>query len=123
MGAGAEVVVQGHRLVLKPLTPIPALRKGMPLHPDDPDDPRVFRVDFSALGLGMLPVVFTGAGNDGRRQGLLLDLMAFDKRADRRNPRRLVAAGVLSAGAVGITSKLAWRASHRREPPLNEEPC
>ena len=33
MGAGAEVAVDGRRLVLKALTPIPALRNGVTLHP------------------------------------------------------------------------------------------
>jgi hypothetical protein len=36
MGAGAEVVVRRGQLVLQPLTPVPAMRAGMVLHPDDP---------------------------------------------------------------------------------------
>ena len=43
MGAGAEVIVEGGHLTLKPLTPIPAMRHGFRLYPDDPDDPWVFR--------------------------------------------------------------------------------
>ena len=100
MGAGAEVVVDNHGLVLKPLTPVPALRRGMPLHPDDADDPHVFRVDLSELGMGTLPVVFTGTGDSGQARRLWLDLMAFDKRPDVRNPRRVAAAGVFTAGAA-----------------------
>jgi CubicO group peptidase (beta-lactamase class C family) len=105
MGAGAEVVVDGHRLVLKPLTPVPALRRGMPLHPDDPKDPYAFRVDFSELGMGTLPVVFATADAGRRARTLWLDLMAFERRPDLRNPRRLaagaLAAGVLAAGLAG----------------------
>jgi CubicO group peptidase (beta-lactamase class C family) len=39
MGAGAEVTVHGGQLLLKPLTPVPAMRRGLRLYPDDPDDP------------------------------------------------------------------------------------
>ena len=122
MGAGAEVVVDGHRLVLKPLTPIPALRRGMPLHPDDPKDPYAFRVDLSSLGMGTLPVVFTTLGAEPRVGSLWLDLMRFDKRPDARNPRRLAAgaltAGVLSACAAGIAARTEARAA--RTFPLKE---
>ena len=113
MGAGAEVVVDRHHLVLKPLTPVPALRAGMPLHPDDPKDPYAFRVDFSELGLGTLPVIFTTTGAGNRVDRLWLDLMAFEKRPDVRNPRRL-AAGALTASALtaGIT-RLATRSGSR----------
>jgi hypothetical protein len=115
MGAGAEVVVDNHRLVLKPLTPVPALRRGMVLHPDDPDDPQLFRVDLPELGMGTLPVVFTGTGNDGQAPRLWLDLMAFDKRPDVRNPRRLAAASVLTAGAALLAAQLARRGTRHDE--------
>ena len=112
MGAGAEVVVDGHHLVLKPLTPIPALRRGMPLHPDDPKDPYAFRVDLSSLGMGTLPVVFTTLGAEPRVGGLWLDLMRFDKRPDARNPRRL-AAGALTAGVLSACVRLGSRRGPR----------
>jgi CubicO group peptidase (beta-lactamase class C family) len=101
MGAGAEVVVERNRLMLKPMTPLPAMRRGMRLYPDDLDDPYVFRVDLSEVGLGTLPVVFTGAEDPSGPKGLLLDLMSFDKRPDIRNPRRL-ATTVGAAGAAGL---------------------
>ena len=120
MGAGAEVVVAGHHLVLKPLTPIPALRRGMPLHPDDPKDPYAFRVDLSSLGMGTLPLVFTTDGTGPGVRSLWLDLMRFDKRPDVRNPRRLAVgaftAGVLSACAVGLTSRTEARAAGTSHP-------
>jgi CubicO group peptidase (beta-lactamase class C family) len=50
--AGAEVLVRRGRLVLRPLTPIPALSRGLPLYPDDDKDPYVFRLDLSPLGIG-----------------------------------------------------------------------
>lgn len=110
VGAGAEVVVDRRRLVLKPLTPIPALRQGMPLYPDDPKDPYAFRVDFSALGMGTLPVIFTTTADGQRVHRLWLDVMAFEKRPDVRNPRRL-AAGAISASALtaGVAGLAATR--------------
>lgn len=92
MGAGVEVVVEHRDLVLKPITPVPAMRKGMRLHPDDPEDPYVFRVDLSETGMGTLPLVFTGpehTGWVGPGPGFVLDLMDFHKRPDSRNPLRL----------------------------------
>jgi hypothetical protein len=116
MGAGAKVVVDERQLVLKALTPIPALRKGVPLHPDDPDDPYVFRVDYSALGLGTLPVVFTTTGDGPPGQRLWLDLMAFDRRPFVRNPRRLV--------AVALTARaLAARVARRPSRPEPDSPA
>lgn len=115
MGAGAEIVVDRRRLVLKPLTPIPALRKGMPLYPDDPKDPYAFRVDFSALGMGTLPVIFTTTRAGQRVHRLWLDLMAFEKRPDVRNPRRLAAgaltASALTAGIAGLAAKTRARSA------------
>ena len=40
MGAGAEVTVRRRQLVLRPLTPVPALRGGLRLYPDDQGDRR-----------------------------------------------------------------------------------
>jgi hypothetical protein len=118
MGAGAEIVVDGHRLVLKPLMPVPALRRGMALHPDDPKDPYAFRVDFSSLGMGTLPLVFTTGGPESRVGSLWLDLMRFDRRPDVRNPRRLavgaLTAGVLSACTAGLAARRDDRAARTR---------
>jgi len=110
VGAGVEIVVHRNQLIMKPLTPLPAMRKGMRLHPDDPDDPYVFRVDMSDVGLGTLPVVFAGAPSTGKRQ-LLVDVMAFDKRPDAQNPRRL-ATGALAAGAATLAVRRGSRHSH-----------
>jgi CubicO group peptidase (beta-lactamase class C family) len=111
LGAGAEVTARGGHLTLKPLNPIPAIRRGMRLYPDDPDDPYVFRVDLSALGMGTLPLVFTGGSEDhGRAPRLLLNGMSLQKRPDVRNPRPWVT-GVLAAGAATLAIR---RGLHRR---------
>jgi CubicO group peptidase (beta-lactamase class C family) len=64
LGAGAEVRVHHGHLLLKPLTPIPALRRGLRLCPDDPDDPWVFRAVFPDFGKSVR-VVFSGGPEPG----------------------------------------------------------
>jgi Beta-lactamase len=58
-GAGVEVFVRRGQLLIRILSPIPALYKGFPLHPDDDTDPYAFRIDFSEFGFGTFPVVFS----------------------------------------------------------------
>jgi CubicO group peptidase (beta-lactamase class C family) len=111
MGAGAEVVIQGGHLMLKPLTPIPSMRRGFRLYPDDPDDPWVFRIYFPEFGMN-LRVAFDGGPKQGAATRLLLDLMSFERRPDFRNPRPWVTGG-LAAGtaALAIRSVLHHRGS------------
>lgn len=104
IGAGAEVVVEHNELMFKPITPLPAMRKGMRLYPDDPDDPYVFRVDLSGVGMGTLPVVFSRGPLRSGTARMYLDLTAFHKRADSRNPRRL-AGQAITAGALALLVK------------------
>ena len=56
--AGVEVLARGGHLVIRALTPVPGLYRGLPLHPDDEDDPYVFRLDLSELGMSSVRVVF-----------------------------------------------------------------
>jgi CubicO group peptidase (beta-lactamase class C family) len=111
MGAGPEVVVQGGHLALKPLTPIPSMRRGFRLYPDDPDDPWVFRIYFPEFGMN-LRVAFDGGPKQGAATRLLLDLMSFERRPDFRNPRPWLTGG-LAAGtaALAIRSVLHHRGS------------
>ncbi len=74
MGAGAEVFVRGGRLMLRGLSPIPALFRGVPLHPDDDTDPFVFRIDLSQFGIGMMRVVFS-LGPEPGASSLHMDVM------------------------------------------------
>lgn len=76
----------------------------------------------SDVGLGTLPVVFTGAPDTGKRQ-LLMDVMAFEKRPDAQNPRRL-ATGALAAGAATLAVRRGLRRSHPAagSPPRIEHP-
>ena len=109
MGAGAEVVVQGGHLMLKPLTPIPAMRRGFRLYPDDPDDPWVFRIYFPEFGMN-LRVVFDRGSKRGAATRLLLDVMSFERRPDIRNPRPWVTGGL----AVGTAALAIRGALHHR---------
>lgn len=113
MGAGAEVTARGGRLMLKPLTPVPSVRRGMRLFPDD-DDPYVFRVDLSDLGMGTLPVVFSGTEDGATR--LLMNGMSLRKRPDSRDPRTW-ATGALVAGAAALSVRGA-----RHRGPSRDEP-
>ena len=113
MGAGPEVVVQGGHLMLKPLTPIPAMRRGFRLYPDDPDDPRVFRIYFPEFGMDFR-VVFDGAGKQGAATRLFLDVMSFERQPDVRNPRPWVTGGLaVGTAALAIRSVLHHRSSVR----------
>jgi CubicO group peptidase (beta-lactamase class C family) len=67
MGRGVEVFVRGGRLWLRVLTPVPALYRGFPLHPDDDTDPHVFQLDLSSFGMPMVRLVFDRAGEAGAR--------------------------------------------------------
>jgi len=111
MGAGPEVVVQGGHLMLKPLTPIPAMRRRIRLYPDDPDDPRVFRIYFPEFGVN-LRVVFGGGGKQGAATRLLLDVMSFERRPDFRNPRPWLTGGLaVGTAALAVRSTLHHRGS------------
>jgi hypothetical protein len=59
-GAGVKVFVRGGQLMLRILTPIPAMYRGFPLYPDDEKDPYVFRIDLSSFGIGTMRVIFSG---------------------------------------------------------------
>jgi hypothetical protein len=78
LGAGFEVAVRGGQLTLTPLHPVPAIRQGMRLHPDDPDDPWVFRVEFAGYGFD-LPVAFSPGAGSASESRLVLDLIALRK--------------------------------------------
>jgi CubicO group peptidase (beta-lactamase class C family) len=107
LGAGVEVVVRGNHLTLRGQMPIPAVRRGLRLHPDDDNDPYAFRIDTSAVGPGTARVVFSREPT-GQVTALHLGLvpMSLRKRPDSRNPRVWVT-GAVAAGSTAL-------AVHRR---------
>jgi CubicO group peptidase (beta-lactamase class C family) len=86
---GAEVSVRRGQLTLRALSPIPALNRGLPLHPDDDEDPCVFRIDLSRFGMGTSRVIFSRAPGVGTTAvHLEFAPLSFDKQPTTRNPRR-----------------------------------
>ena len=74
----------------QPLTPVASMRQGVPLHPDDPDDARVFRAEFPDFGKSFR-VVFIGEGNGGApAAGLLIDLGVASPATGRHQSENLV---------------------------------
>jgi hypothetical protein len=112
IGAGAEVFVRGGRLMLRGLSPVPAVYKGFPLHPDDDDDPYVFRMDLSEFGLGTARVVFSPEPGDGISE-LHIDffLPSLEQRSAATNPRLWVNAAV--AVAMTATAVRRHRSRHK----------
>ncbi len=97
LGAGVEVSVRRGQLILRTLSPIPALYRGLPLHPDDQEDPYVFRIDLLKYGLGTVRVVFS-RDLSGTTTGVHLDgvLLSADRHPKSINPR------VWATGAFGV---------------------
>jgi CubicO group peptidase (beta-lactamase class C family) len=89
IGPGAQVVVRRGRLMLRALSPIPALYRGLVLHPDDEQDPFVFRVELPWFGIGTGRVVFSRAPGVGTTAfHLEFAPLSFEKQPADRNPRR-----------------------------------
>jgi len=86
LGGGVQVTVRRGQLVLRTLSPIPALYRGLRLHPDDKDDPYVFRVDLFKYGLGAVKVVFS-RDSSGTTTGVHLDGLLLSAAKD---PGRLL---------------------------------
>jgi CubicO group peptidase (beta-lactamase class C family) len=102
-GAGVEVFVRGGRLRLRGLSPLPAVYRGYPLHPDDADDPYVFRLDLSETGLGTARVVFSRQPAGGISE-VHIDFFppSLQKRPAATNPRRLGAALAATVTAIAV---------------------
>jgi CubicO group peptidase (beta-lactamase class C family) len=112
LGAGLEVFVRGGRLMLRVLSPIPVLYRGFPLHPDDEEDPYVFRIDLSEFGIGTSRVVFSRNAGTGKTAAHLdLTPMSFDKQPAASNPRRWLG-GALGALGVAATATGVRRRRH-----------
>lgn len=87
MGAGVQVSVRRGRLVLRALSPMPPLYRGLTLHPADRDDPDVFQVDLGRYGLGTGRIVF-GRDRSGQATRVHFDglLLSAERQADSPRP-------------------------------------
>jgi hypothetical protein len=100
-------------LMLRGLSPIPAVYRGFPLYPDDDDDPYVFRIYLSEFGIGR--AVSSSAKNLVKgTTALHIDFFppSLQKRPATTNPRRWVT-GVLGALAVATTATAVRRLSRQ----------
>jgi CubicO group peptidase (beta-lactamase class C family) len=114
---GAEVVVRRGQFMLRALSPLPALNRGLALHPDDERDPYVFRIDLSEFGLGTARVVFSrepGVGATAVHLEFAPALLSFDKQPATKNPRPW-ATGALGAVAAASTAAAARRFRPHKE--------
>jgi len=113
LGAGAKVTIRRGRLMVRTLSPIPALYRGFELHPDDEEDPYVFRLDLSTHGLGTVRVVFSrdrpGKTTRFHLDGILLSAEMYPRSI---NPR-LWAAGAVGALAATTTLRTLRRLQSR----------
>lgn len=113
MGAGVEVFVSGGRLMLRFLTPIPALARGFPLLPGDAVDHYVFRIDLAGEGLEPIRIIF-GQDAAGATDRLHLDVMpvTLGKQPDITNPRKWTT-GVLAGLGVAAAAASLVRGGRR----------
>jgi hypothetical protein len=111
MGAGVQVAVRRGRLVLRALSPMPPLYRGLTLHPADRDNPDVFQVDLGRYGLGTGRIIFS-RDRSGQATGVHFDglLLSAEKRADSPGQGLRVAGalGTLAAATTAVTVR------HRR---------
>jgi CubicO group peptidase (beta-lactamase class C family) len=116
--AGVQVFVRRGQLTLRLVTPVPGLPREFPLHPEDDEDPGLFRIDLSALGMGTSRVVFSRVPDMGTA-ALHVELpgmpVSFQKQPPTRDPR-LWAKSAL--GALGVATAAA--AVRRRRGPYQE---
>ena len=114
-GFGVEVFVRRGQLVLRFLTPIPALYRGFLLHPADDTDPYVFRMDLSEFGLGPFTVVFSSKPKT-EEMAVHFDVMPLsaERQPQRTNPRLWVE-GALALSAMAILSRRLRRTRHHRK--------
>jgi len=111
VGGEVQVLIKNRKLVLRALSPLPALRRGLELQPVDSADPLLFAVEADGL---VVPVAFT------RREPGCIDRVivgppantSFHRRSTFRSTRvrgELVLAGALAAAIH------RWR-RHKRPP-------
>lgn len=113
VGLGAEVFVRRGQLALRTLSPIPAMFRGLTLHPDDSLDPYAFRLDLSQHGIGTVRIVFSPDSSGATRIHSDWIPLSIKRRPGARSPR-LAAEAALAAVAVGATVAVARNVTRHR---------
>jgi hypothetical protein len=111
VGGEVQVLVKNRRLVLRALSPLPALRHGLELHAVDEDDPLAFAVEMDGL---VVPIVFARDGS-GRVDRVITgppSNTTFHRRSQLRSHQVRGRAVLASTGAVAVA--LGWRRRRRR---------
>src|SRR5215475_10291707 len=125
-GLGAEVFVRRGQLTLRALSPVPAAYRGFALHPDDPKDPCVFRIDLSQFGLGTPRIVFSrelaGAIRSGQASSREV-IEAHLRRIEAVNPSVNAITSLLAEQALEAAAAADRRAAGGgARPPLHGVP-
>jgi CubicO group peptidase (beta-lactamase class C family) len=118
LGAAAEVTVRRGHLTVRTLSPVPALYRGVRLHPDDPEDPYVFRVDLSQYGLGTARIVLSrdiaGATTGLHFEGILLSAEKSPAAVHPRMWAQGAAAGLAATATVKAVRRFRRRGHYGR---------
>ena len=102
IGPGIEVFVRRGRLMVRALSPVPALSRGFLMHPDDPADPYVFRIALPWFGIGTTRIVFSRTSNKGVISAHTeTGPLSFVKQAASTNPKWLLAGALGLLGVAG----------------------
>jgi CubicO group peptidase (beta-lactamase class C family) len=106
-----EVVVRHRRLVLRALSPIPALARGVELQPVDEDDPYLFAMQLHGLEI---PVAF-GADDAGHVDRIAIGApanVAMYRRSRSRSSRRRLSIAATGAAAGIVLRRVRARRAH-----------
>ena len=118
LGDGAEVFVGGGRLMVRLLTPVPALYRGLALQPDDASDPFVFRLDLSPFAMPPVRVAF-GPVVDGRATEIHTDLggqpWSLIRVPDGGSRRAWLGPAAGALAAAGVATLVRRRTQRRRK--------
>ena len=117
LGGGAEVFVRGGWLMVRLLTPVPALYRGFPLHPEDERDPYVFRLDLSQFAMPSVRVVFggeVGGGVTAMHTDLGGQPWSLIRRNEAGTERGWLRPALSALAVVGVVSVARRRRSRRR---------
>ena len=99
------------------LTPVPVPLRGLPLEPDDEQDPSAFRLDLSRFGMPSVRIVFDREAG-GRVSAAHTDLggqpWSLVRHHDDGAERRWLRAALSAVGAAGLLAATRRRRRERR---------